>query len=793
MAWWDTEGVGSVGTGAASAGGENAAGRRGGSRPESGSPGAVAESCGLTPEVMRALSFPALAEHRRLTGLKQLQIARHLSDVLALSDEAVFLVDDAWRIVDFNSAAERIFALASGARGSSLADLLPGLTYPITATNPLEHVASALRGDGAAFPARVRVAGDRALGIWTVLVKDLDERRLAERELDAVEQLILAVNGADSTEAALSEALRGIREMIGWEAADAWLPDGRHERLCASVSLALDGRNTDLADDHLTQLRGEGLAGRAWSSERPEWMAALQENEFCRRHGAGRAGYRTGLAIPLFVGGEFLAVLCFYTRRALGADERLLRLGGALAVHLGAMLQRKRVEDRLHYLAHHDPLTGAANRALLCERIEHARMDVDRRGRLFAIVHLDLDRFKSVNDAFGYPAGDRLLQQVAGRLRGSVRGNDTVARLGSDEFALLLTDLPNVDSAACIAQKILDCVADGFELGGQAVMLSASAGITIYPHDARETDDLLHNAGIAMSRAKDGGGGSYRFHTEEMSVRVRERLSLERDLHRALRDGGFDLYYQPIFDLASGAFTHVEALARWFHPRRGAISPAEFIPLAEDTGMIVELGQWVLRTACRQAVEWQRCGRLPAPHVAVNVSARELCHGEFVARLRTVLEETGCNPSGLTIEITESLFIDEDMIDVLRAVSATGVKLSIDDFGTGYSNLSCLRRLPLDYLKIDRSFIHDVPQDPEATTLVAAILGMARALRLNVVAEGVETQAQLRHLQEHGCDLVQGYYLGVPMPAQEVTRLFRGRPPAAQKRLMKGISTNQPM
>lgn len=762
-------------------------------RSQSGDSG---HSCGLTPEIMRVLNFHSLAERCRETELRQLRTARHLSDLFALSGEAVFLVDGHWRIVDLNPGAERAFALGRDALGRPLTDLLPGFVPPANEVNPVENVTtSARRADGGTFPARVCVAGDRALGVWTVLVTDLDEGRLAERELAAAENLVLAVNGADSIEAALGEALRGMRELIGWEAAEAWLPDAEGEHLYAGGSHLM--RSSDdalfLAGNRLPLRSGEGLPGRAWNSGRPEWMESLpQACDFRCRDAAVRTDHRTGLAVPIFVGGEFIAVLCFYTRRTLGADERLIRVSAAIAGHLGTILQRKRVEDRLHYLAHHDPLTGAANRALLRERIDHARMEANRRGRFFALLHLDLDRFKSINDVFGYPAGDRLLQQVAERLREAVRGSDTVARLGSDEFMLLLTGLKQVDNVAGIAEKIAHCFARPFALAGQQATLSASMGITIYPHDAMDTDGLLQNADIAMNRAKEQDGG-YRFHTEEMSVHFRERMSLERDLRLALSREEFSLRYQPIFDLASGAFTHVETLARWSHPQRGEVSPSVFIPLAEKTGMIVEFGEWVLRTACRQAAEWQRCGRVPAPHVAVNISARELGHQQFVERLRDVLVETGCDPAGLTIEITESLFIDVDMIDVLRAVSATGVQLSIDDFGTGYSSLAYLRRLQLDYLKIDRSFINDVPHDAEATILVTAIIDMAHALGLKVVAEGIETEAQLRYLMEQGCDLVQGYYLGVPMPAKEAARLFRARPRGVQDPLMNGIRANQPM
>jgi diguanylate cyclase (GGDEF)-like protein len=731
---------------------------------------------------MRILDLGAFAERCRGTDLKYLQAAGHLSNLLELSDEAVLLVDGALGIVDLNRSAERLFEPGGEARGRPLTDWLPGLNPAQLDENPAGEILTvAHRGDGAVFSARVRMAGNRALGMWTVLVADLDRHRLAERELEAVEKLILAVNEADGTETALGEALSGIREMIGWEAAAAWLPDAKGEYLHPAVGF-LPGRETPPGDLPATVRRGEGLAGRAWSRGQPEWADA----------GERESGYNTGLAIPIFVGGEFIAVLCFHTRRVLTADERLSRLSSAIAGHLGAILQRKRVEDRLHYLAHHDPLTGVANRALLQERIDHGRMDANRRGRLFAILHLGLDRFKSINDAFGYPAGDRLLQQVAERLRATVRGSDTVARLGGDEFVLLLTDLAQVDNTAGIAKKILDCLAAGFVLGGHLVPMSASMGITVYPHDALDTDALLHNAETAMNRAKEEGGGSYRFHTEEMSVRVRERLSLERDLQGALRRGELTLHYQPIFELASGAFTHVETLARWFHPQRGEVSPSVFIPLAEETGMIVELGEWILRTACHQAAEWQQSAQVQAPHVAVNISARELGHGEFVARLENALAETGCDPSRLTIEITESLFIDADMIEVLRAVSATGVKLSIDDFGTGYSSLAYLRRLPLDYLKIDRSFVHDLPEDAEATALVTAIMSMAHALGLKVVAEGIETQAQLRHLHEQGCDLVQGFYLAVPMPGKDVASLLRARSRAIREGLVNGAGANQP-
>ncbi len=438
--------------------------------------------------------------------------------------------------------------------------------------------------------------------------------------------------------------------------------------------------------------------------------------------------------------------------------------------------QRKQAEERVHRLAHFDELTGLANRSMFNQRLSHALVQARRNGRPLAILFIDLDRFKNINDTLGHEAGDRVLKEVAQRLQACLRGGDTVGRLGGDEFVVLIEELPQPIHVAAVAQKILAAVVKPYIAGEHEFHLTASIGISTYPHDSEDMPGLLKNADIAMYRAKEQGRNNYQFYSAPMNIHTLERLALESDLRRALARDEFVLHYQPKVDIGSGRITGMEALVRWQRPGRGLVAPAQFIPLAEDTGLIVPIGAWVLKTACTWNQTLRKLG-LPPLRVAVNLSARQFTHERLLQDVARVLADTGLDPAALELEITESMVMHdpERAARLLGELKDMGIHISIDDFGTGYSSLAYLKRFALDSLKIDRSFIRDMPRDADDAAITRAIIAMAHSLRLRVVAEGVEADEQLSFLRDLGCDEMQGYHFSEPLPEDAFLRLLQKR------------------
>ena len=432
----------------------------------------------------------------------------------------------------------------------------------------------------------------------------------------------------------------------------------------------------------------------------------------------------------------------------------------------------ERTQANLYRLAHHDALTGLPNRLLFIDRLGQAMAQANRNERLVAVMLLDLDRFKAINDTLGHTMGDLLLRNVAEFLVSCVREDDTVARLGGDEFTIMLPEIQHIQDAATVAQKILDAFTRPFFLDGHELFIGTSIGIALYPFN-EDLSLLLRNADIAMYEVKQQGGNNYQFYTAEMNTASLQRLSLEGALRRALERGEFVLHYQPQIDLTRGEIVGVEALVRWQHPERGLLGPMEFIPLAEENGLIVPIGEWVLRTACAQARAWQEAGLRPI-RVAVNLSVRQFYQKNLVETVARILEQTGLDSRYLELEITESCLMQntQTTVALLAELNRLGMRISIDDFGTGYSSLSYLKRFPVDTLKIDRSFVCDIGTDPDDDAIVKAIIALAQSLELRVVAEGVETPEQLHFLRTHGCNEIQGYLISRPLPADEAARQF---------------------
>jgi diguanylate cyclase (GGDEF)-like protein len=430
--------------------------------------------------------------------------------------------------------------------------------------------------------------------------------------------------------------------------------------------------------------------------------------------------------------------------------------------------------ERVEYLAYHDGLTELPNRSMFSRALSQSISEAQRYDRRLAVAFLDLDRFKLINDTLGHEAGDQLLQQVAARLKGCVRDSDTVARLGGDEFVVLLPELTDEKHASIVAQKILAAVAKPFTLIGQEFRVTASIGISTYPQDGRDEQTLTKNADIAMYQAKAEGKNNFQFYSEELNANSLERLTLESSLRHALERNEFRLYYQAKRDIASGRITGMEALLRWEHPDLGTVAPMQFIPIAEETGLIILIGKWVLKTVCLQSIAWQKQG-LPALSIAVNLTARQFRDEHLLTDVTSILTETGMDPRLLEIELTESLMIHdvENTLRILTGLKAVGIRVAVDDFGSGYSSLALLQRFPLDTIKIDRSFVRDIGGTTEDTGLADAIIAMGKSLSLTVVAQGVETKEQADHLRLHACDELQGFYFKRPLPVDEFTQLLR--------------------
>jgi diguanylate cyclase (GGDEF)-like protein/PAS domain S-box-containing protein len=435
---------------------------------------------------------------------------------------------------------------------------------------------------------------------------------------------------------------------------------------------------------------------------------------------------------------------------------------------------RKLSEQRIHHVAQHDVLTGLPNRSLLQDRLSQAVAYSMRCAHPVWVMLIDLDRFKFVNDSMGHKAGDVLLMTVAARLRSALRDTDTVARLSGDEFVVILTEHEDQKLSVDIVQRLMDSVAQPVMLGSKEFFVTCSIGVAVYPTDGAPAENLIEHADIAMYRAKKLGRNNFQFYTPAMNEEAMERVRIESALRNALERNEFVLHYQPQVDLASGEIVGMEALIRWQHPEMGMVAPIRFIGVAEETGLIVPIGAWVMREACRQNRAWQQAG-LGKLRVAVNLSARQFGAANLIEQIRTVLTETGLAPGCLEIELTESLFMSDVTlaVELLHGMKALGVNLSIDDFGTGYSSLSYLSRFPIDVLKIDRSFVAEITRDSNDAAIVTSIIALAHNLKLAVIAEGVETEEQLDYLRRHGCDEMQGYYFSRPLPAAEFEQLVR--------------------
>ena len=604
------------------------------------------------------------------------------------------------------------------------------------------------RKDGSDYPVEVnlQLARDETRSVFVAIIQDISERQQAQ---EALRESEAQVRLSEAQMVKLSRALE--------QTADSVIVMDR-DGLIEYVNAAFE-KITGFSKEEVIGRKGSvtGSGHRAQDSDNALWQKLLAgevvSDVLINRRKDGSLYYEENTITPIKDNG--------------GNITHFISSGKDIT-------ERMQTEERLQYLVHHDALTELPNRALFMDRLGQTLARAQWHDRAVAVLFLDLDRFKMINDTLGHEAGDRSLQRLSKRLSACVHEGDTVARVGGDEFAIVIDNIALADSVAIVARKILEALSRPFVIDGHEFYVTTSIGISLYPEDGADAQTLLKHADIAMYRSKEQGRNTYQFYSAHMSTKAFERLNLETSLRHALEREEFRLHYQPQVDLESGRVTGVEALLRWQHPDLGLVAPVDFIPLLEETGLILPVGEWVLWTACTQIRSWQEAGLEPV-RMAINLSGRQFDEPHLVDRITEIMREAGLDPIWLEFEITESVLMKNESLtmEAFQALEAAGVRLAIDDFGTGYSSLSYLKRFPIDTIKIDRSFIRDVTVDPDDAAIAQAIIAMGRSLKLHVIAEGVETQEQLAFLREQQCHGMQGYLFSRPVPAEEITPLLK--------------------
>ena len=690
-------------------------------------------------------------EHRRMVQALRCSEAR-LNGLIEALPDAVFLKDGEGRWQVVNSAGLQLFHLAGedwfGKDSQQIARLRPDLTKEMLQCRVSDQAAWQARGATCDEERILDAEGkertweflklpmfnpDGSRRALVVVARDLTEQRRVEENLRLAAQVFensgeaIAIMDAHNRVVSVN---RAYTEMTGY------LP----EDVLGQRPAVLD---SDLHDEEFYQ--------RVWRTLRE---SGYWQGEIWNRR-------KTGEVYPEWLGISML-------RGPDGAVTHYVAISSDIS-------ERKASEARIEFLAHHDPLTDLPNRLLLRDRLERAIAQGERDQTRVALLFIDLDRFKTVNDSLGHPVGDRLLREAAQRLRECVRGMDTVSRQGGDEFLIVLNELKDSDAVTRVAEQILAAMSVPFSLDGYDVAISCSVGIAVFPEDGRNFDELLKKSDIAMYHAKEAGRNAFRYYTERMNIDALERLDWQNRLRRALEREEFVLHYQPVVELSTSRIVGAEALVRWNSPDGELVMPGRFIPVAEESGLIVPLGDWVLREACRELRAWHDAGH-PELYMAVNLSAIQFGRGSVEESVTRALRDAGADPGSLELELTESILLQgaEHVLATVRQLKNLGVKLSIDDFGTGYSSLAYLKRFAVDKLKIDQSFVHGLPADVDNAAIVGAIIQMAKSLNLQVLAEGVEEVLAVDHLRALKCDYVQGYHFGRPVSADEFRGLIGG-------------------
>ncbi|CAN7590402.1 EAL domain-containing protein [Acidovorax sp. LjRoot118] len=714
---------------------------------------------------------------------------QRLAEAQELAKLGNWVLDPETGKMDFSEEARRIYGFTSPNENPTLARLMalvPGVQR--TALNEaiqqaaqgdapleLEHRVNARDGDERWIHVTLRGSVQNDVTTVRAAVRDKTTNKRSALRLALAHDVAQHLAADAEPEDAMAFILSSIGTQMDWAAAVCWGVDANSRIRCLGAWAALeDSSSHEFSADMrvYTGTRPDGTLDAAWAAGKPLWRVIhLAESSQARDQFAARCGLNAAVLIPVVAGTQLVA-LEFFSRAPIANDRETEGFMQSIASQLAQYLRRKQAEAALRHAAHHDELTGLASRALLQEQLAQALQRAAERRTKVAVLFMDLDRFKSINDSLGHSAGDVLLRACGKRLQEGVRLTDTVARFGGDEFVLVLEGLDNAGEVLAPLAKVVSLFSRPFEVNGRELPTTVSIGISLFPDDGQDVETLLMNADAAMYRAKGLGPGNHHFYSSQMSAQGTQQLALESSLPRALERGELFLVYQPKLDLTTGLVTGVEALMRWSHPTMGLVSPLHFIPIAEEIGLIDSMGHWALEVACRDARTWNDQGH--PIQISVNLSARQLNRPLLADEVAQVLARAGLLPVQLELEITESGVMDNPAQAALRLreLRTLGVSLAIDDFGTGYSSLSYLRNFPLSTLKIDRSFIKDLPIDADASALTAGIIALARSLRMKVVAEGVETLEQLSYLRANGCDEIQGYYLSKPITADEMSRFL---------------------
>jgi diguanylate cyclase (GGDEF)-like protein len=626
-----------------------------------------------------------------------------------------------------------------------------------------------------------RAERERRARLSAEAIAELRTRELYERqrELGLLQSIAGAANASSQVEDALQEALDQVCAHTRWPVGHAYiLSDTNADELLPTKLWHLDDDERFALFREITErmplARGIGLPGRVLASGEPVWIIDVdRDDNFPRARQAAEIGVKAGFAFPVLAGADVAAVLEFFAAEALPPDPRLLAVMAQVGTQLGRVIERRRAEDRIRHMAYHDALTNLPNRWLFEDRAAIALAQARRHRTGLAVMSLDLDRFKLINDSLGHLVGDDLLRAVGGRLNGLIREGDSLARFGGDEFVLILPGVGHAADAAKIATSIITAFADPLPVQEMELRTMLSIGISLYPSDGDDFQTLIKHADTALYRAKERGRGRFELYSRAMTTEASARLKLEGDLRRAVHNQEFVVYYQPVVSAVDERIVAVEALLRWQHPQRGLLLPGEFIAAAEETGLIVPMGEWTLRHSAAQVKAWRDAG-LPPVRLAVNISVIQFRRPDFLSMLNALLDETGFDPALLELEITESVAMrDADAtVGVLKQIKDMGIRTSVDDFGTGYSSLQYLRDLPVHTLKIDGSFVRDLTERTGNQIITRNIIGLAHGLNLRVIAEGVETADQARALKLDDCDELQGYLWARPMPAREIEVLL---------------------
>jgi diguanylate cyclase (GGDEF)-like protein/PAS domain S-box-containing protein len=712
-----------------------------------------------------------------ITATRQAQEVLRRSDenlrmlVLGVKDYAILLLDSAGRITTWNEGAERINGFRAdeivGEHFSrfytpeAIAQCLPEQQLRIAAAEGrFEEEGLRVRKNGSRFWANVVISALRddrgVLRGFATVIRDISDRKQAEANLLSISQRL-----------SLATAIAKVG-VWDWElATDVHTWD-------ATMSAMYGFQATD-------RINYKKWSSSVYAEDLPRVEAELRRTIKEKREGSGD--------FRIVVGNGTVKNISFAEKVVLDQSANVVRVIGVnvdITERRAAEMALRQSEERMKHLAAHDFLTGLPNRMLLNDRIGRAIELARRNRKKAAVLFLDMDGFKHINDSLGHPTGDMLLQAIGKRLLDCVRASDTVSRQGGDEFIVLLPEVQRPQDTVAAANRMLEAVASVHSIFEHDLQVTCCIGASVYPDDGHDAETLIKNADTALYQAKENGHSSCQLFDSAMNVRAVERQFIEQSLRRALARHEFELHYQPIVNLKTWAITGAEALIRWNHPTRGLISPAQFIAIAEDSGLILPIGTWVIEEACRQVREWMDAG-LPELTMSVNVSGLQFQSGNFVGSLSAILLDIGLDPRVLELEVTESLLMKRPdfAASILRAVREKGVRVAIDDFGTGYSSLSYLTKLPLDTLKIDQSFVRQITTTPNETSIVTAIIGMGQSLKLRVVAEGVETPQELDFLVAHHCDDAQGYYFSRPVPPAEFVNLFHQAHP-----WMRPVSAN---